>query len=194
MKNTVSFIWFWSGFWLAVLFYQTFRHGSFCLLIGCGFLRFVKVNFGQGEIHVSISKNWVYLHDHELPPCQLVAWGFYRPYCQLVAGRFSMVAIAPYYSGGHCTKLQLARCNSLKWQGVTLYSLKWQGVTLSDSTLFLLQNSFQSYENSKINAKIKGNPTRPSRWKQYVYCKQLKKWWGDFLVVVGLIRAFTYDH
>ena len=158
MKNTVSFIWFWSGFWLAVLFYQTFRHGSFCLLIGCGFLRFVKVNFGQGEIHVSISKNWVYLHYHELSPCQLLAWGFYRPYCQLVAGRFSMVAIAPYYSRGHCTKLQLARC----------YSLKWQGVTLSDSTLFLLQNSFQSYENSKINAKIKGNPTTVQQMSEFV--------------------------
>ena len=56
---------------------------------------------------------------------------------------------APYYSRGHCTKLQLARC----------YSFRWQGVTLSDSTLFLLLNSFQSYESSKINAKIKGNPT-----------------------------------
>ena len=38
-------------------------------------------------------------------------------------------------------------------QGVIALSCNWQGVTLSDSTLFLLQNSFQSYENSKINAK-----------------------------------------
>ena len=174
MKNTVSFIWFWSGFWLAVLFYQTFRHGSFCLLIGCGFLRFVKVNFGQGEIHVSISKNWVYLHDHELPPCQLVAWGFYRPYCQLVAGRFSMVAMCLHHI----------------IQGVIALSCNWQGVTLSDSTLFLLLNSFQSCESSKINAKIKGNPTRPSSWKQYVYCKELKKCWGDLLIVIRLCTAY----
>ena len=133
MKNTVSFIWFWSGFWLAVLFYQTFRHGSFCLLIGCGFLRFVKVNFGQGEIHVSISKNWVYLHDHELPPCQLVAWGFYRPYCHLVAGRFSMVAMCLHHI------IQGVIALSCNWQGVTLLNGKVLLSTLSNGKVLLSQ-------------------------------------------------------
>ena len=61
------------------------------------------------------------LHDHELPHCQLVAWGFYRPYCQLVAGRFSMVAMCLYHI----------------IQGVIALSCNWQGVTLSNGKVLL---------------------------------------------------------
>ena len=121
MKITVSFIWFWSGFWLAVLFYQTFRHGSFCLLIGCGFLRFVKVNFGQGEIHVSISKNWVYFM---IMNCHIASWWH----------EDSIGHIASWWQE-----------DSQWWQlhhiiqGVIALSCNWQGVTLSDGKVLLSQ-------------------------------------------------------